>query len=105
MRLFTALELNSKVVTNLTELVRRMGPVAPIRWVNPQNMNVTLKYIGEWPAGRLETLVRSLNQVRMTQPVAVNLAGLGFHPNPLRPPSLLGWRREHSAVAPTDQLD
>lgn len=62
-----------------------MGPVAPIRWVNPQNMNVTLKYIGEWPAGRLETLVRSLNEVRLSQPLTVNLAGLGFYPNAARP--------------------
>lgn len=85
MRLFTALELNSKVVSNLTELVRRMGPVAPIRWVNPQNMNVTLKYVGEWPAGRLETLVRALNEVRLTHPLTVNLAGLGFYPNAARP--------------------
>ena len=85
MRLFTALELNSKTVANLTELVRRLRPVAPIRWVHPQNMNVTLKYIGEWPAARLEALVRSLNEVRMTQPVTVNLAGLGYYPDAQKP--------------------
>ena len=47
MRLFAALELNSKVVANVTELVRRLRPVAPVRWVHPQNMHLTLKYVGD----------------------------------------------------------
>lgn len=85
MRLFTALELNSKVVTNLTELVHRLGEVAPIRWVHPRNMHVTLKYIGEWPEHRLDRLVRSLAEVRVNQPVNVPLAGLGYSPSARRP--------------------
>ena len=47
MRLFVALDLNTKVIANLTELVRRLAPMAPIHWVHPRNMHVTLKYIGD----------------------------------------------------------
>jgi 2'-5' RNA ligase len=85
MRLFTALELNAKVIQNLTELVRRLRPCAPIKWVHPQNMHVTLKYIGDWQVGRLEELVRSLNQVKLPMALNVPLAGLGFFPHARNP--------------------
>ena len=85
MRLITALELNSKVVGNLTELVRRLRPVAPVRWVHPQNMHVTLKYIGDWPESRLDLILRNLSEVRVTQPIVVPLAGLGYFPSMERP--------------------
>jgi len=81
MRLFVALEPNVKVVANLTELVRRLRPVAPIRWVRPQNMHVTLKYIGDWREDRLEAVLRALGEVRSTMPLNVPLAGLGFFPS------------------------
>ena len=81
MRLFIALELNAKVVANLTELVRRLGPVTPISWVHPQNMHVTLKYVGEWPEQRLPILTDSLAEVKLDAPITVPLAGLGFFPN------------------------
>jgi RNA 2',3'-cyclic 3'-phosphodiesterase len=85
MRLFAALELNSKAVANLVELIRRLRPVAPIRWVHPQNVHLTLKYIGEYPEHRLEHVVRALSQVKLTQPLLVPLAGLGYFPNAQNP--------------------
>ena len=80
MRLFVALDLNTKVIANLTELVRRLAPMAPIRWVHPRNMHVTLKYIGEWDEDRLEDVIDVLGQVRVVGKLKVSLAGLGFFP-------------------------
>jgi len=85
MRLFVALELNTKVITNLTELVRRLRPCSPIQWVHPQNMHVTLKYIGDWEVHRVDELVRSLHRVNMPGSLNVPLAGLGFFPNSRNP--------------------
>ena len=88
MRLFVALELNSKVVVSLTELIRRLQPHTHLRWVHPENMHLTLKYIGEWSPKRLDEVIHQLNQVRLpaTEPVLnVPLAGLGFFPNAHRP--------------------
>ena len=88
MRLFVALELNPKVIANLTELVRRLGPYALLRWVHPQNMHVTLKYVGDWQVNRLDELIHSLSEVRLpaSEPVLnVPLAGLGFFPNARSP--------------------
>ena len=78
MRLFVALDLNTKVIANLTELVRRLAPMAPIHWVHPRNMHVTLKYIGEWDDDRLDEVVDTLSRVRIHTKVKVPLAGLGF---------------------------
>ncbi len=80
MRLFVALELNSKVIANLTELVRRLSTISPVHWVHPQNMHVTLKYVGEWDENRLEQMLRALDEVKIKVPVSVPLAGLGFIP-------------------------
>ena len=85
MRLFSALELNTKVITNLTELVRRLRPCGPIRWVHPQSMHVTLKYIGDWEVHRVDELVRALNRVKVPASLTVPLAGLGFFPNSRHP--------------------
>ncbi len=80
MRFFVAFEPDSKVIANLTELVRRLAPMAPIRWVHPRNMHVTLKYIGEWDESRLDHLTRALGGVRVATRISVPLAGLGFFP-------------------------
>lgn len=85
MRLFVALELNTKVITNLTELVRRLRPSGPIQWVHPRNMHVTLKYIGDWEVHRVDELVRALHRVKAPASISVPLAGLGFFPNQRNP--------------------
>lgn len=85
MRLFVALDLNTKVIANLTELVRRLAPMAPIHWVHPRNMHVTLKYIGDWDENRLDEVVDTLSRVRVPAKVKVPLAGLGFFPYPSSP--------------------
>ena len=80
MRLFVAIDPNVKVIASLTELVRRLAPLAPMRWVHPGNMHVTLKYIGEWEEGRLDDVVGALSQVRVAGRIKVSLAGLEFFP-------------------------
>ena len=85
MRLFAALELNTKVITNLTELVRRLRPSGAIHWIHPQNMHVTLKYIGNWEVHRVDALVRALQRVNVPPDLSVPLAGLGFFPNARHP--------------------
>lgn len=85
MRLFVALDLNTKVIANLTELVRSLAPMAPVRWVHPRNMHVTLKYIGEWEDDRIDLVTDALSQVRISSKVKVALAGLDLFPNTANP--------------------
>jgi 2'-5' RNA ligase len=80
MRLFVALEPNSKVVANLTELIRRLGPVAPIQWVHPRNVHLPLKYIGDTPTKGVDAVIQALSTVEITTALSIPLAGLGFFP-------------------------
>ncbi len=81
MRLFVAIEPDPRARTNLTELVRRLAPMAPMRWVHPQNLHVSLKYIGDWDENRLDEVVDTLERVRIPTRVRLTLAGLGFFPH------------------------
>ena len=88
MRLFVALQLNHKVVTALTDFIKRLQPYSHLRWVSPQNMHLTLKYIGEWPSQRTDEVLNCLSGVHLPvaeQTLSVPLAGLGFFPNTHRP--------------------
>ena len=85
MRLFAALELDTKVIANLTELVHRLRPCGAIYWSHPHNIHLTLKYIGDWAVHRVDVLVQALQRVNVPPSLSVPLAGLGFFPNPRNP--------------------
>jgi len=59
--------------------VRESAPDA--RWVSAGSLHITLKFIGEWPAERLDELKRSLKEVR-SQPTGITFSGTGFFPTP-----------------------
>ena len=59
--------------------VRGFAPDA--RWVSAESLHITLKFIGEWPAERLEELKRALVGVR-GQPTEITFSGTGFFPTP-----------------------
>lgn len=84
MRLFTALDLTPEVANALRDLLELLQPAARLRWSRPENLHLTLKFIGEWPEEKLDDLRRALAAVAV-QPVDVKLAGLGFFPNARAP--------------------
>jgi len=63
MRLFTALDPSPEVHESLTQLLRRLQPTARLRWTKPENLHLTLKFIGEWPEDRLEELKQALASI------------------------------------------
>jgi 2'-5' RNA ligase len=86
MRLFVALEIPSTVRENLAELLKALRSMSPqIRWVRPENLHVTLKFIGEVPETKLATIRIALASARSDQPVALEFRGLGFFPNEKHP--------------------
>ncbi len=79
MRLFTALDLPADVVSRLEELLRELKPVARLKWSPPKNLHITTKFIGDWPADRLDEL-----RERMPTDVPapeVSIRATGFFPN------------------------
>src|SRR6266446_3188465 len=86
MRLFVALEIPSTVRKNLAELLKSLRSMSPqTRWVRPENLHVTLKFIGEVPETRLAAIRSALAGARSDQPVALDFRGLGFFPNEKHP--------------------
>jgi 2'-5' RNA ligase len=84
--LFVALEIPSAVRENLAALLESLRAVSSqTRWVRPENLHVTLKFMGEVPETKLAATRSVLAGVRSDQPVTVDFRGLGFFPNEKRP--------------------
>jgi 2'-5' RNA ligase len=85
-RLFVALEIPTAVRENLAALIRELRTLAPqAKWVLAENLHVTLKFIGEVPITKLETIRTALCGVHSERPVTLDFRGLGFFPNEKHP--------------------
>jgi 2'-5' RNA ligase len=80
MRLFIALDIDDGIrgrISRFIEGVHRFAPDA--RWVRPESLHVTLKFIGEKPDEAVEEMRCALSEVR-TPPLEMTLRGYGFFP-------------------------
>jgi RNA 2',3'-cyclic 3'-phosphodiesterase len=90
MRLFVALEIPAAVRENLAGLIEELRAADAssknkVRWVRPENLHVTLKFIGNVDAGKLDSIRTALAEVRSESGVELHFRGLGFFPNDKRP--------------------
>lgn len=86
MRLFVALQIPSEVGKTLAALLAELCAISrEPRWVRPENLHVTLKFLGEVTDTKFDSLRVALTQVRSPQPVTVEFRGLGFFPTEKHP--------------------
>lgn len=86
MRLFVALEIPAAVRENLAALLKKLRELSwQPHWVRPENLHVTLKFIGEVAPEKLGAIRSALDSVRSNSPVMLEFRGLGFFPNEKRP--------------------
>jgi 2'-5' RNA ligase len=85
MRLFTGIDLDESVATNLNGLLDRLRPTAHLKWTPPYNLHLTTKFIGEWPEVRLPELVEHLKHLGQRPPIPIRVEGIGWFPNPHSP--------------------
>jgi 2'-5' RNA ligase len=86
MRLFVALEIPAAVRDNLATLLKDLcNSDRKSRWVRPENLHVTLKFIGEARADKLNAIRSALGGVRAEQAIKMDFRGLGFFPNEKHP--------------------
>src|SRR5579864_821033 len=92
MRLFVALEIPAAVRDNLATLIDELRAADAsssskdrARWVRPENLHVTLKFIGNLDASKLDSIRAALAEVRSETGVQLRFRGLGFFPNDRRP--------------------
>jgi 2'-5' RNA ligase len=90
-RLFVALEIPTAVRDNLAAFLKDMRDLSAKladkrpRWVRPENLHVTLKFIGEVEPAKLDGIRGSLSAIRSDAPVDLRFRGLGFFPNANHP--------------------
>jgi RNA 2',3'-cyclic 3'-phosphodiesterase len=85
-RLFVALDLSESVraaISAFCEKLRRALPTA--RWVRPEGIHVTLKFIGEVSEDRASPIRSALEKIQSPAPVEMAFRGTGFFPNERRP--------------------
>ncbi len=87
MRLFVAVEITEQarqVLRHGLGALKRDLPAA--RWVRPEGIHVTLKFLGEQPDGMVDRLDEAVPvALAGLQPVHVALGGGGFFPHERRP--------------------
>jgi 2'-5' RNA ligase len=85
-RLFVALDFPDAVRKSLREFIARLKPACRgAKWVRPEVMHVTLKFIGEVSGEKLEPIRAALATVHSSASVEMQFRGLGFFPNERRP--------------------
>jgi 2'-5' RNA ligase len=88
MRLFVAIELPVAIEKALEELqddLQRRLPARAVRWTNPHNIHLTLKFLGDTPADRVEAIAGAMTAAtRGFEPFSFTVAGFGSFPNARR---------------------
>lgn len=85
MRLFCGLDVSEGVQRRLAELVGQLRQAARLRWTSVENLHITTRFIGEWPAGRLHQLRQALAPLAAREPIPIQVRALGWFPDPRRP--------------------
>jgi len=80
MRIFIALDLDDAIRERIDRFIDGVrGFVPDARWVLPQSLHITLKFIGEKPAAIVDDIKRALAGVELAR-FDLSLKGYGFFP-------------------------
>ncbi|HTS37391.1 MAG TPA: RNA 2',3'-cyclic phosphodiesterase [Candidatus Solibacter sp.] len=80
MRLFIALDIDDGIRERIARFVEGVQPFAPdARWVNPESLHLTLKFIGEQPESEVDKIKQVLAALRQPS-TEILFQGYGFFP-------------------------
>ncbi len=82
MRTFVALDIDDSIRERLQRFLEGVREFAPdARWVRPESLHITLKFIGEKPADKVEEIKHALAAIKAAQ-FEFTIRGHGFFPTP-----------------------
>src|SRR5580698_3866844 len=85
MRIFIGIDLDLEVRAQIERFLEGVQGFAPeARWVRPESLHITLKFIGEQPAERVEAITERLQRVESCA-FEIRSAGYGFFPTAKAP--------------------
>lgn len=99
LRLFTGIAITPAAIGSLTDVLRPLRSQARLQWTPPGNFHVTTKFLGEWPAEKLQAVIDALREIARPAPFAVAIERLGFFPNAYSPRVLWAGVRAPQALA------
>jgi RNA 2',3'-cyclic 3'-phosphodiesterase len=105
LRLFVALQIPDSIrndyVALIDDLRRLDGKASPKKpkWVRPENLHVTLKFIGHTDPGKLDAICTVLSNVHSPQEVRLHFRNIGFFPNAKRPRVVWGGMESSQNLA------
>ena len=80
MRIFIALDLEDVIRERIDRFIEGVRGIVPdARWVLPESLHITLKFIGEKPAETIDDLKRALAGIDLAR-FDLSLKGYGFFP-------------------------
>ena len=102
-RTFIAIELDETINAALTDLQGQLKAEAPrgsVRWVRPEGIHLTLKFLGDVPVNSIGEVEQALTQACAGfSAFSFSVEGLGCFPNPRRPRVVwVGVREESGAL-------
>jgi RNA 2',3'-cyclic 3'-phosphodiesterase len=100
-RTFIAIEVGNDVKARAADLIKRLKKAeANVRWVEPQNMHLTLKFLGDVPNVEAPDICRHVAEaVADLEPFEIEFQGASAFPHAERPKTL--W----IGVAPGEGFD
>ncbi len=88
-RAFIAVQLANEVRDALGEVTRSLSGRAPhgvVRWVRPEQMHLTLRFLGDTPAAQLPHIAAAMDTAASgVSPFTLRPSGVGCFPNKNRP--------------------
>jgi len=85
MRIFIGIDLDPEVRGRIARFLEGVQGFAPeARWVRPESLHITLKFIGEQPPERVEAISERLRRVEGSE-LEIRSGGYGFFPTAKAP--------------------
>ncbi|MGP0019518.1 MAG: RNA 2',3'-cyclic phosphodiesterase [Candidatus Sulfotelmatobacter sp.] len=85
MRLFIALDIDDAIRSRIARFLDGVSAFAPdARWVRPESLHVTLKFLGEQPESAVEPIKLALSRIQASAS-EIHFRGYGFFPTAKSP--------------------
>ena len=81
-RIFMGISLSTEVREYVADIAENLSRQVPeVRWVKPENLHVTLKFIGNCGNDRLGGLIDAMKEAALYLPLTLKIGGIGGFPS------------------------
>ncbi len=106
-RLFYAVPLPEVTRSEIQRAIGVAPAVAGARWVPPENLHLTLRFLGDTDSARRASLEEAVRELQLPPPFSIRLRGWGAFPRPARADVLWIGVEDHEGALRTaaEQLE